>query len=213
MARKRRGNAKERAPRAETPAASVKGRPARAASRSTRRSNYAWHRRVPWIAVGAGVIGLVAIVFIAKQLGIGESAGRYIAGTGVGDHVPVGQSIAYPSHPPTSGQHAASPATWGFHTEPIVDELAVHNLEHGGVVVSYNNIPADDLAKVRALLSSYPRDQYGEVKLLIRPYEKITPGTITLTAWNWIDELPSYDEARVKAFMDAHLNKCCEQVP
>lgn len=163
--------------------------------------------------MGAGLIGLVALVFIAKQLGVGETAGRLIAGGGVGDHVPVGQSIAYPSYPPTSGQHAESSATWGFHTEPVVDELAVHNLEHGGVVVSYNNIPADDLAKIRTLLSSYPRDQYGEVKLLIRPYEKIAPGTITLTAWNWIDELSSYDAARVKAFMDAHLNKCCEQVP
>ncbi len=168
---------------------------------------------MPWVAVGGGVIVLIAAVFIAKQLGVGESAGRYIAGSGVGDHVPVGQTIAYPSYPPTSGQHAASPATWGFHTEPVVDELAVHNLEHGGVVVSYNNISADDLAKIRGLLSSYQRDQYGEVKLLIRPYEKIAPGTIVLTAWNWIDELPVYDEARVKAFMDAHLNKCCEQVP
>ena len=160
-----------------------------------------------------GVIVLVAAVFIARQFGIGESAGRFIAGGGKGQHVPVGQTIAYPSYPPTSGQHAESSATWGFHTEPVVDELAVHNLEHGGVVVSHNNIPAGDLAKIVALIKTYPKDQYGEVKLLIRPYDKVAPGTIVLTAWNWIDELPSYDEARVKAFMDAHLNKCCEQVP
>ena len=67
-------------------------------------------------------------------------------------------------------------------------------------------------ATIRKPINTYPKDQYGEVKLLIRPYEKIAPGTIVLTAWNWIDDLPSYDAARVKAFMDAHLNKCCEQV-
>ena len=54
-----------------------------------------------------------------------------------------------------------------------------------------------DLSKITALLRSYPRDQYGEVKLVIRPYDKISPGAIVLTAWNWIDELTAYDEARV----------------
>ena len=181
---------------------------------SQRRSNYAWHRRVPWVAVAAGVVVLVAGALIARNLGVGENAGRYIAGGGIGQHVPVGQPIAYPEYPPTSGQHSNSPATWGFHTEPVVDELAVHNLEHGGVVASYNNISADDLAKLRALLGTYPKDRYGEVKLLIRPYDRIAPGRVVLTAWNWIDELSAgYDGARIRAFMDAHLNKCCESVP
>ena len=191
--------------------ASVAGGSVRA-QRTARRSRYAWHRRVPWVAVGAIAVILVAGVLIARQLGFGVNAGRYIAGGGVGQHLPVGQAIAYPTFPPTSGQHSDSPSTWGLHTEPVVDELALHNLEHGGVVVSHNNIPAEDLGKIRALLTSYPKDQYGEVKLLIRPYDKIAPGSIVLTAWNWIDELTTYDEARVKAFMDAHLNKCCEQV-
>ena len=208
MAKKER--AKQRAKRAQSAAAA--GAPTRG-QRSARRSSYAWHRRVPWVAVGAIAVVIVAAVLIARQLGVGESAGRYIAGGGVGQHVPVGQSIAYPSYPPTSGQHAESATTWGLHTEPVTDELAVHNLEHGGVVISHNNIPADDLSKITALLRSYPRDQYGEVKLVIRPYDKIAPGTIVLTAWNWIDELTVYDEARIKAFMDAHLNKCCESVP
>lgn len=181
--------------------------------RAARRSNYAWHRRIPWVAVGAIAVALVAVVLIARTLGVGESAGRYIAGGGVGQHLPVGQPIAYPSYPPTSGQHSESPATWGLHTAPVADEVAVHNLEHGGIVASHNNITADDLAKLRALLTSYPKDRYGEVKILIRPYDKIPAGSIVLTAWNWIDELTAYDGARVRAFLDAHMNKCCEAVP
>ena len=168
---------------------------------------------MPWVAVGGVAVALVAVVLIARNLGVG-GAGRFIAGGGVGQHVPVGQTVAYASYPPTSGTHAEVPATWGFHTEPVADEVAVHNLEHGGVVVSQNNISADDLAKLRALLTAYPKDQYGEVKLLIRPYEKVPPGTFTLTAWNWIDEgITAYDDARVRAFMDSHLNKCCEALP
>ena len=207
MAKKER--LKQRAKRAQ----SVAGSGAARAQRPARRSSYAWHRRVPWVAVGALAVVLVAAVLIARQLGVGESAGRYIAGGGVGQHVAVGQAIAYPSYPPTSGQHAASAATWGLHTEPVADEVAVHNLEHGGVVISHNNISADALSKITALLRSYPKDQYGEVKLVIRPYDKVAPGTMALMAWNWIDDLTAYDEARVKAFMDAHLNKCCEAVP
>ena len=48
---------------------------------------------------------------------------------------------------------------------------------------------------------------------MIRPYDKVPPGTIALTAWNWIDELTTYDEARVIRFLGAHLNQCCEEVP
>jgi hypothetical protein len=163
------------------------------------------------------VLGLaalaVAAVLVAQQFGIGGAAGSYVAGGGVGDHPPAGQPIGYASYPPTSGAHWNTPATWGLHNEPVPDERAVHNMEHGGVVASYNNISGDDLAKLRALVTGYTRDRYGEVKVLIRPYEKIRPGTIVLTAWNWIDELSAYDEARVRAFLDAHLNKCCEAVP
>jgi hypothetical protein len=48
---------------------------------------------------------------------------------------------------------------------------------------------------------------------VIRPYDRIPAGSIVLTAWEWIDELPAYDDARVRAFLSAHLNKCCEDVP
>ena len=199
---------------AKKKAAATGQRAAQRGQRAQRRSNYPWHRRVPWVAVGGVVVAIVAVVLIARQLGVGVNAGRYIPGGGVGDHVKVGVTIPYDSYPPTSGRHAESPTTWGFHTEPVADEVALHNLEHGGVVVSQNNISADDLAKLRALVTSYPKDQFGEVKLLIRPYDKIPAGTFTLTAWNWIDEgMTAYDDARVRGFMDAHLNKCCESQP
>lgn len=186
----------------------------RAAARARAQSNYAWHRNVPWLAI-AGIAGLVVIgVLVARSFGVGESAGRYTGpGSGVGNHVTDGQTIAYPSYPPTYGPHWPAPTTWGFHSEVVPDERAVHNLEHGGVVASYNNIPAEALTALQALLTTYPKDKYGEVKLLIRPYDKIAPGTLALTAWNWIDELTTYDDARVRRFLDAHLNQCCEDLP
>jgi hypothetical protein len=185
----------------------------RVASRAKAASNYPWYRRVPWLAIGAGAVVLVVGVLVAQSFGVGESAGQYKGpGSGVGNHPAEGTPITYSSYPPTSGSHWPAPTTWGFHSEVVPDERTVHNLEHGGVVASYNNIPAESLAALQALLTTYPKDKYGEVKLVIRPYDKIPPGTIALTAWNWIDELTTYDEARVVRFLNAHVNKCCEDV-
>jgi len=186
----------------------------RTAARAKAESNYPWHRRVPWLAIAAGGALLVIGVLVARSFGVGEGAGHYTGpGSGVGNHITEGQPIAYPSYPPTYGPHWPAPTTWGYHSEAIPDERAVHNLEHGGVVASYNNVPSDALAALQALLTTYPKDKYGEVKLVIRPYDKIAPGTIVLTAWEWIDELPAYDDARVRQFLSAHLGKCCEDVP
>ena len=44
----------------------------------------------------------------------------------------------YNSEPPTSGPHLPYIAPWGIHTRPIPNELQVHNLEDGGVMVQYN---------------------------------------------------------------------------
>jgi hypothetical protein len=186
----------------------------RTAARAKAESNYPWHRRVPWLAIAAGGALLVIGVLVARSFGVGEGAGHYTGpGSGVGNHITEGQPIAYPSYPPTYGPHWPAPTTWGYHSEAIPDERAVHNLEHGGVVASYNNVPSDALAALQALLTTYPKDKYGEVKLVIRPYDKIAPGTIVLTAWEWIDELPAYDDARARQFLTAHLDKCCEDVP
>jgi hypothetical protein len=177
-------------------------------------SRYAWYRGVPWVALAGAAALLVIGVLVAQSFGVGESAGQYKGpGSGVGNHPAEGTPLTYSSYPPTSGPHWPAPATWGFHSEAVPDERAVHNLEHGGVVASYNNIPAASLAALQSLLTTYPKDKYGQVKLLIRPYDKIAPGTIVLTAWNWIDDLSTYDAARVRRFLDAHLNKCCEDVP
>jgi uncharacterized protein DUF3105 len=169
---------------------------------------------VPWVAVIGGAAAIVAVVLIARSLGVGEKAvGTYIATAGVGQHIPEGQPIAYAQTPPVGGPHWPTPAVWGVSSQAIPDERAVHNLEHGGVVISQNGMSDDDLARLRSFLATYPRDQFNEVKVVVRPYDRIPKGTTVLTAWGWTETLTSYDEGKVKEFMDAHLNKCCESVP
>jgi hypothetical protein len=130
------------------------------------------------------------------------------------NHIPEGQLFgAYNSTPPTSGPHWNPPAAWGAYDSPQPDERVVHNLEHGGIVISYNGLSASDLQSLKDLRSRYPRDRFGSVKILIRPYDKIPSGTIALTAWRWMDSMPQYDEQRIRRFLAYHMNQCCEAVP
>jgi hypothetical protein len=123
-------------------------------------------------------------------------------------HFPVGQTYSgYSSNPPTSGPHAASPATWGVHDEPVAKEQALHNMEHGGTVAWYNcnAAPALDTnacTQLRNQLGSVVQSAIGSGT----PFVLMTPYTdmdhrIALTAWGFLDEFDQFDQARVQDFI------------
>ena len=63
--------------------------------------------------------------------------GERIADLGA-QHVARGESHPpYNSNPPTSGWHWAGVAGSGIKDEPVPDELILHSMEHGAVVVWY----------------------------------------------------------------------------
>jgi hypothetical protein len=107
--------------------------------------------------------------------------------------------VPYNSEPPTSGPHLPYIAPWGIHTAPIVNELQVHNLEDGGVMVQYHcATPCPDLvAKLTEIVRRY------ETQVILAPY----PGMRTrmaLTAWTRLDAFDDFDEARVVRFIRAY---------
>ena len=107
--------------------------------------------------------------------------------------------VPYNSDPPTSGPHMPYIAPWGIHTEPIVKELQVHNLEDGGVVVQYRcATPCPDLAdQLARIVRRY------ETQVILAPY----PGMrtrIALTAWTRLDAFDDLDEARIVRFIRAY---------
>ena len=107
--------------------------------------------------------------------------------------------VPYNSDPPTSGPHMPYIAPWGIHTEPIVKELQVHNLEDGGVMVQYHCATAcpDLVAKLAEIVRRY------ETQVILAPY----PGMrtrIALTAWTRLDAFDDLDEARIVRFIRAY---------
>ena len=167
---------------------------------------------MPWfLLIGAAVVlGVAFLVLRSLELG---APGEHIAVAGVGQHVTEGQPVHYSTVPPVGGAHWPAPASWGVSSAQIPDERAVHNLEHGGIVIDYNGISAEDLVTLKSVITGYPRDQFSEIKIVLQPYDKIATGSIALTAWGWRQLLPAYDAVAIRAFLDAHMNRCCESVP
>jgi len=102
---------------------------------------------------------------------------------------------AYNSLPPTSGPHVAWTIAPGIYSEVVPDELAVHALEHGHVVVRYSpSAPAAQIDLLVRVAREFPRD------VVLSPYPALTGG-VALTAWGRLDVSSTVDVASVETFV------------
>lgn len=120
-------------------------------------------------------------------------------------HVPAGQKVTYQTDPPTSGSHwgaPAAPAPWGIKDTTLPNEVIMHNMEHGGVIVFYKGLSDDELIKLKDLVRTL--SQNGFPKLILEPYSALTDARVALSAWRWQLKLPGYDDAQVVKFVRSH---------
>jgi hypothetical protein len=103
----------------------------------------------------------------------------------------------YNSNPPTSGPHIGSIAPWGVSTEIIPDELQVHNLEDGGVIVQYN---PDILAQEEWSTLEEAVTSLGRTHIIVAPRYDM-PQAIAVTAWNRLLVLDTVDTERIQQFI------------
>jgi hypothetical protein len=124
------------------------------------------------------------------------------------DHVAPGQPHPpYNSNPPASGWHYPSTASWGFHNSALPDELMIHNLEHGGIWITYKD--DRDSAVVDALVvlaREFPR------KLVIT-YRPANDSPIAVVAWDHVMKLDGFDRTAIVDFYNRFKNKGPEFVP
>jgi hypothetical protein len=120
----------------------------------------------------------------------------------------------YNSNPPTSGTHYFKPDPWGVYTEEVPDEILVHNLEHGGIDITYQpSLPADQIKQLQDLYTSLPQSTtFNEVKLIVAPRAK-NDSPISLTAWTYLYNLNGFDQAKILQFYTDHLDKGPELIP
>ena len=165
-------------------------RPARGPARRGR----LWASGLGIAVLAAGLVGYLAYRAAADLPGVKlADLGNAHIQMATDPHPP------YNSQPPTSGPHLPYIAPWGIHTQPIVNELQVHNLEDGGVMVQYHcATPCPELvAKLTEIVKRY------ETQVILAPY----PGMrtrIALTAWTRLDAFDDFDEARIVRFIRAY---------
>lgn len=153
------------------------------------------------VAIAIAVILIVGgVVFVAARNGGQTSPGTLVPSQGnrhINDQQAAG--IRYNTDPPTSGPHyGAGLARWGIHTQPVPKGLMVHNLEDGGVVISYRpDVPQETVNKLAQIVRRY------EKSVILAPYPGLD-SLIALTAWQRIDKLDTLDEARIVRFIEAY---------
>jgi len=161
-------------------------------------------RQLYLIGASAAVVAVIAVLVL--RTGSRPQLGEAYPILAREPHIPSVTSPheSYNSNPPTSGQHTAFTAPWGFHTEVIEDEVIVHNLEHGGIWISYRD-PKDTatIDQLRALLPQLPR----KTIVTLRPKND---SPIAVVSWGRLMKLDRVDAAKIIQFADAHKNKAPE---
>jgi hypothetical protein len=142
------------------------------------------------------------------------------------------QSVTYSTYPPVSGRHYYIPAIWGNYPQEVDPRQAVHNEEHGGIVIWVGpDVSAAERDRISSFYDSSPN------AMLVTPitntakgvtYPKHAPpgSKIYLTAWtvelksgnvvsgtNVVATCPRFDEKAFTAFRDEFRGKGPERFP
>jgi hypothetical protein len=84
----------------------------------------------------------------------------------------------------------------GVYREPIPEELQVHALEHGHVIIQYRlGLPQSDVDTMERIGQAHPRD------VIVAPYFGIDSG-VALTGWQRLMRLPGVDELAIERFVE-----------
>ena len=201
----------------------------RARSAGTIADNKPKKKKTNKLYLGASV--LIAVLVIAGFAVGGLAGGRgaastptgsqqgYVEGIGVQEtfqgniHLPEGTEIQYASFPPSSGDHWPPQVIQrcGFYEEGLPDEVVVHHLEHGNIVVNYN-LP--DPAQVQQLRGVMDSIGISNIWGITRSYGKIPQGQVAVTAWGVLDTMDGVDGERITRFFEAYAgNLGPESVP
>ncbi len=168
-------------------------------------------RNVPWIAA-------LALILLAAACSSGDDGDALdisdypypvqpIEQIDDREHFPTGQTYDdYNSNPPTSGPHADTFAPTGVSDLAVAKEVAVHNMEHAGVVVWYNchaepALDTDACAALRSQLSQVVLQEVADGNGVLMATYSLMDTRIALTAWGYLDTFEEFDEARVRAFI------------
>ncbi|MBI4134805.1 MAG: DUF3105 domain-containing protein [Candidatus Sungbacteria bacterium] len=179
-----------------------------------------WKKRIKSIA-GWGIFLFVLLAIIGGAVWYQKRSISHVPGKTYEDignqHIALSAPLPKPynSNPPSSGAHFASPANWGVYDYEVNDKIFIHNLEHGGIWISYRpSVPTAVLEELGAIIQ-----EYGGSKLVMAP-RSANDMDIAVAAWTHVyafnlesGALADARKEEVRAFYRAYKNRGPEFVP
>lgn len=162
---------------------------------SNRPNGLGQYLTVERIIIGGSLLLTVAIIGIVS---LNAWLNRPIAINGI-QRIAVMQGhqetpVKYEQIPPAGGVHYPVWQNCGIYNQPLIDELAVHSLEHGAVWITYNpTIPQEQLETLRNLAK-------GGSHRLLSPYIGL-PSPVVVSAWSSQLSVDSADDERLAQFV------------
>lgn len=125
-------------------------------------------------------------------------------------HVSQTEKIQYKAPIPTSGPHSQE-AEWGVSPIQLPNESVVHNMEHGGVVISYSpDLDSTTVSKLTALFEKpYAVSTFLPTKAIVMPRSEQTK-PIVLASWNRELQLDSFDQQKIIDYYNTNIGKSPE---
>ena len=172
-------------------------------------------KMVFWIAAPILVIGLIIFGIVRYS----SYRARNLPGVSYPaqgqEHVTLNASFDYNSNPPSSGPHYGQPANWGTYDYEVNDKIFIHNLEHGGIWITYRSSVSskaiEDLKKIA--------EEFSGSKIVMAP-RSANDTDIAVAAWMRVlkfnlsgDTLSDTQKDEIKEFYRRLKNHGPEFVP
>lgn len=158
---------------------------------------------LPILLLIGGIIVIGAVITIAVYNTMQERAISTAAIDGVKVFPGLERShvegvVQYKQTPPVGGPHNAVWQNCGIYDQPIIQEHAVHSLEHGAVWITYRpDLPADQVEILRSQVR-------GNGYALLSPYPDL-PAPIVASAWGIQLQLDEAGDPRLNSFLRKYM--------
>lgn len=168
------------------------------------------------IYIGIGLLTLIILVggvwFLSAQgAKEEEKISKPLLGEAIkvqgANHVMDKNHEAYNSNPPTSGPMFNDTAGPGIKDREMDDELMVHSMEHGAVVVWYKaDLPKTAVEKITEAFQS------ASGKRIMVPRKNLDV-PVALTSWGRLLKLKAVDTDKIKEFIATNSDRAPEKAP
>lgn len=118
-------------------------------------------------------------------------------------HVAPGQAVNYDTDFPTSGPHDPNPVMPGVYTEVQRPEELVHSLEHGNIVIYYDQPEAETLKALESWAKQFSGPWEG---IVVVPKAELGR-KIVLTAWTKKLVMPEFEPQVAATFIDEYRGR------